>query len=71
MSAYYPTYAIREDLSAEDARLLGEQQCDGPLELSDVTDMCAGYKVSAVLRDAAGSVVGRVDASGDYSLGSP
>jgi hypothetical protein len=68
---YYPTYSIPVELDADTARWLGAQQGDGPLELSDVTDVCASCGVSAELRDAAGFLVGRVDDKGDYRLGSP
>lgn len=71
MSNYYPTYALREDLSEEDARWLREQQGEGPLQLSDVTDVCASLRVSAVLRNEPGFVVGRVDERGDYRMGGP
>ena len=69
--AYYPTYALREDLDADTATWLLEQQGDGPLELIEVTDVCATFGVRAELRDEAGFVVGRVDGRGDYRLGSP
>ena len=66
---YYPTYLLRDDLAEGDARWLQDQQGDGPLELLDVTDVCATFGVRAELRDAAGFVVGRVDERGDYRLG--
>lgn len=69
MSGYYPTYRLREDLDEETARWLGEQQGDGPLELIEVTDVCASVKVSAELKNEAGFLVGRVDAYGNYRLG--
>lgn len=69
MNDLYPTYAIREDLDADTAAWLGEQQGHGPLSLIDVTDVCATHGVSAALRDEAGFVVGSVDANGNYRLG--
>lgn len=66
--SYYPTYAIREDLDEGTARWLQEQQGVGPLELSDVTDVCSCYRVGATLRDEQGSVRGWVEADGNYRL---
>jgi hypothetical protein len=67
-SGYYPTFFLHEELEAGDAQWLTECQGDGPLALSDVTDVCATYGVRAELRNEAGFLVGRVDAKGDYSL---
>lgn len=70
-TTYCPTFSLREDLDEGDARWLGEQQGDPGWRLSDVTDACARYRVSAELRDEHGSLKGRVDANGDYRLGGP
>ena len=69
LRVYYPTYGIPVGLDEGMATWLLEQQGDGPLALEDVTDVCATYKVSAVLKDEAGFVKGHVDAKGDYRLG--
>lgn len=70
MSAiYYPTYDVREDLDADTASWLLEQQGDGPLDLATITDVCASCRVRATLRDAHGSVRGHVDADGNHRLG--
>ena len=65
---YFPTFNLRPDLDEGDARWLAMQQGDGPLELADVTDICATFRVSAILRDAQGCVRGWVNARGDYRL---
>lgn len=66
--AIYPTYSLPETLAADTASWIMEQQGDGPVRLSEVTDLCAQFGVSATLRDAHGSIVGTVDASGDYRV---
>jgi hypothetical protein len=68
VSGYYPTYGLREDLDPGDASWLDEQQGEGPLDLIDVTDVCATFRVTAILRDEAGFERGRVDDRGDYML---
>jgi hypothetical protein len=65
-SYYYPTYGLREDLDPSDASWLADQQGHGPLELADITDVCATLGVRADLRDEVGFLIGRVDAKGDY-----
>jgi hypothetical protein len=66
MCAYYPRYSLRSDLPAWDAAWLADQQDWGPCDLADVTDVCATFRVTAVLRDAGGSVRGHVYENGDY-----
>lgn len=69
MSArYYPTYEIREDLDEGDVHWLGNEQGEGPCAIEDVIDVCAHFRVAAVLRNVAGAVVGHVDPNGDYRV---
>lgn len=68
MTGYYPRFSIREDLDGGAAAWLAEQQGVGPLRIEDVTDICATHGVPAELRDEQGSLRGRVDAKGDYTL---
>jgi len=63
---YYPTYVLREDLDDESAAWLRQQQGVGPLEVIDVTDVCATMAVSAELRDKAGKLLGRVNERGEW-----
>ena len=44
-------------------------ECNGALELVDVTDACAAYQCRATLRDDAGFIVGHVSEDGAYRLG--
>jgi hypothetical protein len=44
---------------------------EGPLEIADVTDVCASMHVEATLRDAGERVVGHVDADGSCRIVAP
>lgn len=68
MSGYFPRYSIREDLAEGDALWLADQSGDGPLDLADVTDVCATYKIEATLYDEPGFVRGWVHSDGSYRL---
>lgn len=67
MSATTYVVTFERTLSEEDVRWLGENERE-PMELSDVTGICALLSVSATLRDEAGFVRGTVDDRGDYRL---
>lgn len=67
----YPTYVITDDISASDAAWLRAQDGDGPLDLIDITDMCATMGVCAVVCTVGGSRLGYVDAKGTYTTHDP
>lgn len=69
MSLYTPVYSETEDTTVEWHDWLIWHDHSAPLDLASITDVCASAKVRAELRDATGSLVGRVDANGDYHLG--
>lgn len=64
MTLYHPTYGVTDEgLDVNEAA-----GCEPTEELADITDVCATYGVSAVLRDAAGFTIGHVDAEGGWLL---
>jgi hypothetical protein len=61
----FPQYRLA-GLDPKTRAWLKDQCGQGPLELIDITDVCASCKVEAIVYDAEGNNLGRVDARGKY-----
>jgi hypothetical protein len=68
---YYPEVSETSETPVEWRQYFspaGAGPVEGPLDLASITDLCACSKCTAVLKDEYGTVLGRVDKEGNYTL---
>jgi len=72
MTTYFATYRETDETTEEWHDYLVQQAgalASEPSEIETIADLCATARVSALLHDAAGFLVGRVASDGRYWLG--